>query len=513
MIASAKQIRRAVGGGMVLDARQHARRRGRAVAALGLVSAAAGLVGCETDSFFDPTIVGRWEYTPTVMPILDRLSAIEEEPADMINAEPIRPEDLIPEVEQYRFGPSDSVEIVIGDFVAPGTDERFQLNIDSRGYIYIPKLKPIRAQGLTNVELVETVKNAVEEAQIRAAAATNVSVNILSQRSQTYSVIGAVVRPDEYFIPQPNFRLLNALTASGGFSESIEKIYVIRQVPLSEEAAGRSGSTVRPPETPAATDQPRPQDPEKLIDIIEQISKPKPGMMRAGSSLRGQPESRPAVDAAPPAIDLPGPKPTGASPEPAMAESDWVYENGQWVKRGKGIVSGAAPGGRDLPVVTQRVIEVPTDRLIAGDASVNIVIRPGDVVRVPPPKSGVVYLGGQVSRPGPYGLGGDTKLTILRGMISAGGFNPVAIPERVDITRVVGPGRQATIRLNYRAIGEQTQPDIYLKPDDVINVGSNFWALPLAVVRGGFRVSYGYGFILDRNFAGDIFGADQSFNR
>ena len=75
------------------------------------------------------------------------------------------------------------------------------------------------------------------------------------------------------------------------------------------------------------------------------------------------------------------------------------------------------------------------------------------------------------------------------------------------MTRVVGRGRQATIRLDLRAISEQTQPDLYLKPDDRINVGTNFWALPLATIRNGFRASYGFGFILDRNFGNDVFGA------
>jgi hypothetical protein len=49
-------------------------------------------------------------------------------------------------------------------------------------------------------------------------------------------------------------------------------------------------------------------------------------------------------------------------------------------------------------------------------------------------------------------------------------------------------------------------PDVYLKPDDRINVGTNFWAYPLAVVRNGFRVSYGFGFVLDRNFGDEVFG-------
>ena len=44
-------------------------------------------------------------------------------------------------------------------------------------------------------------------------------------------------------------------------------------------------------------------------------------------------------------------------------------------------------------------------------------------------------------------------------------------------------------------------------PNDHINIGTNFWAFPLAVVRGGLRVSYGFGLLADRNFGNDIFGA------
>jgi hypothetical protein len=42
----------------------------------------------------------------------------------------------------------------------------------------------------------------------------------------------------------------------------------------------------------------------------------------------------------------------------------------------------------------------------------------------------------------------------------------------------------------------------------MINVGTNFFAYPIAIIRSGFRMSYGFGFILDRNFAGDIWGVD-----
>jgi hypothetical protein len=44
----------------------------------------------------------------------------------------------------------------------------------------------------------------------------------------------------------------------------------------------------------------------------------------------------------------------------------------------------------------------------------------------------------------------------------------------------------------------------------MVNVGTSFWATPLAVIRGGFRASYGFGFLLDRNFGNDVFGAPPS---
>jgi polysaccharide export outer membrane protein len=157
-------------------------------------------------------------------------------------------------------------------------------------------------------------------------------------------------------------------------------------------------------------------------------------------------------------------------------------------------------------LVTQRVIRVPVKNLLSGDARYNIVVRAGDIIRVPSPEVGLVYMAGQVARPGVYTLPDVGRLTLIRAVTTAGGLGALAIPERVDLTRVVGADRQATIRLNLRAIAEGTQPDIYLKPDDQVNVGTNFWALPLAVIRGGFRMTYGFGFLLDRNFGNDVFG-------
>ena len=155
--------------------------------------------------------------------------------------------------------------------------------------------------------------------------------------------------------------------------------------------------------------------------------------------------------------------------------------------------------------MTQRIIRVPMQRLGRGDASVNIVIRAGDVIRIPPTPPGTIYLEGQVGRPGAYGVA--EKLTLRRVIAAAGGVTAISAPEKIDLVRQTGPNQQATIRLNYRAIVEGTHPDLFMRGNDMINVGSSFWALPLAVARNGFRMTYGFGFLADRNFGNDIFGA------
>jgi protein involved in polysaccharide export with SLBB domain len=194
-----------------------------------------------------------------------------------------------------------------------------------------------------------------------------------------------------------------------------------------------------------------------------------------------------------------------------------VFLNGRWVQV---MPAEAQPGLPEGPnpleskpttaedLVTQRVIKIPVAPLLKGVAKYNIVIRPGDVIHVPSPTQGIVYaLGPGIGRPGTYSLPTTGRLTIQRLVAAAGGLSPIAIPERVDLTRVVGENSQATIRLNVRAIFEGTQPDIRLKPDDMVNFGTNFWATPMAVIRNGFRMSYGFGFLLDRNFGNDVFGA------
>ncbi len=153
-----------------------------------------------------------------------------------------------------------------------------------------------------------------------------------------------------------------------------------------------------------------------------------------------------------------------------------------------------------------RIIEVDYDRLVRGDASQNVVIRPGDDIYLQFPPIGMVYIDGEVSRPGVFQLPSYGRLTLSRLVATAGGLSQIAIPERVDLVRRLPGGREAAIRLNLAAIRNRGEPDVILKKDDYIVIGTNFWATPLAVFRNGLRMTYGFGFLLDRNWGNDVFG-------
>jgi len=478
-----------------------------------------GLGGCEIDNFFNPSEVGRWEMTPTVVPILDRIAAIEGPEEIWVEYSDVQSEDLVPEVSEYKVGPGDVLQITVFSLTVGGQADLLERRVDSRGYVDIPQVGSVYIDGQT----LEGVRGSIKEAVRPLTGDTTVDVLVMQEQQRTFNVLGgAVAGQGPYFVPYADYRLIDALAAAGGILESIEYIYVIRQVPLTDEATGRrvpttptSGTT--PPTTPNG---PTPAGGENLIDIIDDLLEP--GAAPAGGTAppaggTGSPAAfataadrgdtrRLPVELIETIPSQPGAQPneSGRTPvqPPPTSTGQWLYLNGQWVLVSR--QAGEAGDGGTSRLFTQRVLRVPVQPLISGDARYNIVIRPNDIIRVPPPAQGNIFLAGQVARPGSYGLA--PKLTLTRALFAGGGMGQLAVPERTDLIRMVGPNQQATIRLNLRAIFDGSQPDVFMKDNDIVNVGTNFWAYPLAVLRGGLRASYGYGFILDRNFGNDVFG-------
>ncbi len=508
------------------------------------------LVGCEYDSWMDPSVVGRWENTAASAPILDRLDVIETNADEFaVKTSTVKPDDLIPEVAPYVVGAGDALQIEIFELL--GRDTTFQTDrvVSPTGEISLPTVGIVACSGLT----VEEIKARIGDALIQKGVLLKPEVSVIAttQEHATYGVMGQVQNVARFPIPQPRFLLLDALAVAGGIPDSAEKVYVIRQVPLADEVirgwgANQAPGTAEGSQAPAGdgsaeqiekmirdlqnaqpaeqpTDEPPATEPgakpagghEELLDIPEPTDLGNSGKNRPMSSQSESVRAEsPSIRAAPQA---PGERPTF---EQDLSDIDdrsgrWVYLNDQWVRLA--VEPGKAPNAgtneesgwldEASRFVTQRVIEIPVKALIAGDARYNIVIRPNDIIRVPFPQTGTIFLDGQVARPGPIRFPDEGRITLVRAIAAAGGLGPLAIPERVEIMRLVGQNRQATVTVNYRAIKEMTEPDVWLKSGDVINVGTTWYAAPLAVIRNGFRTTYGFGFLLDRNFGNDVFGA------
>ena len=298
---------------------------------------------------------------------------------------------------------------------------------------------------------------------------------------------------------------MQAIAVAGGASRVTDHVYVIRQVELSDEVRP---SFERNPTVVPSNNFPSNADPVDIDSLIDQLDNDgvSPGILRQDGEptididdLEPSRPDQPAVD-----IDRLGGAPRSGG--------TWVYveERGEWVRVSDPRGAGAPlPGPRgQTPLYLERVIKIPYDALIRGESRYNIVVRPNDRIYIEPPDaSGVVYVGGQINRPGVYNLPIEGELTLSRLVDAAGGLNGLAIPERVDLVRRVGENREAVVRLNLSAIRQRTEPDVLIKADDHIIIGTSFWATPLAIVRNGFRSTYGFGFLLDRNFGNDVFGA------
>lgn len=97
----------------------------------------------------------------------------------------------------------------------------------------------------------------------------------------------------------------------------------------------------------------------------------------------------------------------------------------------------------------------------------NIVVRPGDTVLVP--RAGIVYVLGDVARPGGYPMQNDSRMTVLQAIALASGASKTASEKHVRLVRNVD-GITQSINLPLRDMERGRQPDVPLRADDILYV-------------------------------------------
>ncbi|MBN2559657.1 MAG: polysaccharide biosynthesis/export family protein [Phycisphaerae bacterium] len=513
---------------------------------VGLLAVGVQVVGCQGEGvnwlkngLLDPTQVG--QFSEMRRNEIRHTLSILEEPLGIQNAEEPTPDDLMAGVEESRIGPGDVLTISIFELLVPGVATVQQVRVGNAGFETIPMLGPVRVVGFTPRELELELVARLREADILPEADVQVTL-VVSQAAQ-FSMVGTLVRPGTYPLPRPDFRLLDAIAAGGGIPPQVENIYVFHKVG-SQNGARESGAAGVGLPLPGETEFP-PVGPEEaeipfsLTDVSSGsagVGDPQPGTTMSGTGEAGVDgfgtrESRVAREQ--PRIEWDAEHREwvieGADTRPATREAVELEDRakpldqdalGFW-QPATATTEGAAAEPAEQPweapeelVPPVRIIEIPVKDLMEGDPRYNIVIRPYDLINVPAGNVGDFYMMGNVARRGAYSLTGR-RLTVKEAIASAGGFGPLAWPARADLIRRVSEDEEQIIQLDLDAIFAGEAPDFYLRPSDIVNVGTNPAAVFFAVLRNAFRFSYGMGFVYDRNFAdSDTFQArEQVKNR
>ena len=101
----------------------------------------------------------------------------------------------------------------------------------------------------------------------------------------------------------------------------------------------------------------------------------------------------------------------------------------------------------------------------------NVQIYPGDKILVP--RAGIVYVLGDVGRPGGYVMQNESRMTVLQAIAMAAGANRTASESRVRLVRNQD-GQFTEQAVPLKEMEKGTVPDLLLEPNDVLYVPFNF---------------------------------------
>ncbi len=126
------------------------------------------------------------------------------------------------------------------------------------------------------------------------------------------------------------------------------------------------------------------------------------------------------------------------------------------------------PGG----LQETKVLSVDLRQLLySGDAALNVPIFPGDIVKVS--QAGIVYVVGDVKKPGGFRLKNNESITVLQAIALAEGMNRTAAQTRARIIRTEADGQRRELPLNLARLLGGRSPDPLLQPKDIVFVPSS----------------------------------------
>jgi protein involved in polysaccharide export with SLBB domain len=510
------------------------RRRGGAVAVLGL--SLAGTTGCNSirNAWLDPSVVGNFDQTAT-LEIRSSLT-LEDTPSTVPGAMYPTPDDLAVRPVDYPITAGDILAVEVFELRQRATPYEAQVVVSNTGYVNLPVVGRVQAAGLTVPGFQDRLVEALRERNVLLEP--EVTVNPLFLQTATYSIFGigvsaadnAPLRAGTFPIRRPDLRVLEAINQVGGLNEFVSEVYIFR--------TDNPPWAVRRPEPGAS--QPEGTGPGP----VEKGSRP--GEKRAAESpaSRGDAEAARADAEADELIAAVGPfeppagqrEPQTQPPEIEELEPEspppfiWDRNKNEFVpnplfarKPGEeptipamptfDTVTPAVSWARIAGDIDFRVIRIPAETLRTGDPLANIVVRGGDVIRIVSGEIGLYYVMGQVNRVGAFRFEAE-PVTLKAAIAGAGGLSSLAWPDRCTVYRRIG-AREQMIQVDLDRVFAGKDPDFYVRRGDIINVGTHPFAPFLQVIRGWTVPNpvnnVGYSFTYARNYADiDSFAVRQN---
>ncbi|MDX6457834.1 MAG: polysaccharide biosynthesis/export protein, partial [Acidobacteriaceae bacterium] len=102
------------------------------------------------------------------------------------------------------------------------------------------------------------------------------------------------------------------------------------------------------------------------------------------------------------------------------------------------------------------------------DPEANIQIKPHDVITVP--RARLVYVLGDVSRPGGYVMTENETMSLTQAIALAGGWSKTAALSSARVLRANGGATREQLLANVKKIMENKAPDLQLQPDDILYI-------------------------------------------
>jgi polysaccharide export outer membrane protein len=326
--------------------------------------------------------------------------------------------------EEYRIGSNDILDITVFD--APELNR--SVRVTSGGEISLPLLGPMRAAGLTARELELAVEVRLRREFMKDP---HVGVFVSTVESHPISVVGAVRKPGVFQVRGPR-SLLEIISMADGVTDDAGDTVLI------ERGAGLH------PEVQAAEDDRSPPAAAANSGDMKNSSD------AAASESPAAPTQAPAATAAVAPAAAPAPAP---APAPASSPSS-------------SSLSGPAPADA---AALDDVVVVHLDGLVqSGDRKYNVTVFPGDIVKVT--RAGIVYVVGEVHKPGGFVMKNNEPMTILRVVALAEGLTGVAAKSQARILRTDENGNRTEMPVNLSKVFSGKEPDQALKASDIFFV-------------------------------------------